>query len=97
MLVRVRFLGPFRQLAGGEERTVELPAATTIGGLLKALPSMLPEGFGISFAKQVEGFGPALLGSLVLINYRPLRESGGEGLILREGDVVSLVPPMAGG
>ena len=99
MRVQVRFLGVFRQLAacderGIEEKEIELPPGAKVKDLLEVLGRELPPPFSSLFLEKIDD---SLLGHLVLVNRRPLREVGGEPAELHDGDVVSLVPPMAGG
>jgi len=94
MRVQVRFLGVFRQLAACDGRGIELPPGAKVKDLLEVLGRELPPAFSSLFLEKIDD---SLLGHLVLVNRRPLREVGGELAELCDGDVVSLVPPMAGG
>lgn len=81
MKVTVQFFSFLRQLTGTTELPVELPAETTVAGLLEELYRLHPRlreaekttliAIGVEFAKR--------------------------DAALREGDVVSLMPPLQGG
>lgn len=91
--VVVRFVGLFRTLAGREETQVELPAGTTVAALLEQITAGLGRRAPAAGGERGEQIPP----HLVLLNGRPLREAGGLGVEVRDGDTVSLVPPMGGG
>lgn len=79
--VRVRYWSWFRDLAGRENETLEVPKDTTLGDLLGRIRSIHPE------LARVERSTLAAVG----LDYQPLTQR------LREGDEVSLFPPVQGG
>ena len=95
MKVTVRSVGPLREVLGGAELELELPPATSIGGLLAHLA-----------AEKGPGFAPYAAGSKEPTAYAPLRVvvNGRDFLprqygetVLAEGDDILMFTPIAGG
>jgi molybdopterin converting factor subunit 1 len=81
MTVRMLFFASYRDLAGTDELTLELPAGSTAGDLVGRLRS------GGSGLERL----PAAPAVAVNHEYVPL------GTPLRDGDEVALIPPVSGG
>lgn len=81
MLVKARFFAAYRELTGASRTGVELPEGATVADLLEALRERGP-----SFRAL-----PATPAVAVNLEYSDI------GTILREGDEVAFIPPVAGG
>lgn len=81
MKVTVQFFSFLRQLTGGHELQLELPAGATVGDLLAQVYRKFP--------RLVEAEKTMLIAVGV--------EFAGHKTVLRENDVVSLMPPLQGG
>jgi molybdopterin converting factor subunit 1 len=82
MRVRVLYFAAVREIMGLEEETLELPASVgSVGG----------------FVAFLAGYRPALAAALpaVRVARNEVFAEAGEGLA--EGDVLALIPPVAGG
>jgi molybdopterin converting factor small subunit len=89
--VTVRLLGPFRQYSSISERVLDLSEGATVSSALRALGDQLGPRFKDEFLESVDR-----VANLVLLNRSNLPISGWD-TELNQGDVISLVPPMAGG
>ena len=93
MKVRVQFTGQLRTALGRAEEEVDLPEGSSVAELLKFL------------ARELEGAAPHLLagsgqlqhGLLTVINEIAVAAPQAAGVKLRSGDVLTLLPPIAGG
>src|SRR5271165_6155610 len=81
MRVRVRYLGPLREIAGREAETVEVADDTFLGELYATLQQRIP---------KLQQFRHAVA---LAVNC----EYSGSETRLREGDEVALIPPVSGG
>lgn len=81
MTVRSLFFATYRDLAGAEELLVELPASATVADLVAELRGARA---GLAALPQA----PAVA---VNLEYAPL------STVLRDGDEVAFIPPVAGG
>jgi molybdopterin converting factor small subunit len=81
MRVTVCFYSYFKDLAGCENTTADLPAGSTLGGLFEQL--------ALRFPKLAAMRKAALMA--VGVEYQ------GRSYVLKEGDEVSLFPPVQGG
>lgn len=81
MQVKLLFFAIYRELAGAEEMTLELPAGSTARDAVRALRA---SGGGLARLPQEP---------VVAVN----REYAGEDAALRDGDELALLPPVAGG
>jgi len=82
MRVRVLYFAAVREQVGLEEEALELPASVrTVGDFVAFLP----------------GERPALAGALSSVRIARNEEFASEGDALAEGDVLALIPPVAGG
>jgi len=79
--VSVSFYSYFKELAGCAQTTESLPANATISDLLKALSARLPKPRAMQKSTLVA----------VGVDYQD------RGYVLRDGDEVSLFPPVQGG
>lgn len=81
MQTRVQFFSYFRELTGCAETTVDLPAGSTIAALIERLHARFPK------MKPMENSTLIAVG----VEYQP------RGYALKEGDEISLFPPVQGG
>ncbi len=81
MLVRARFFAAHREQAGVDRLDVDLPEGATVGDLVERVVARWPQ------------LAPAMRASRFAVNreYQPLTT------VLRSGDEVAFVPPVAGG
>jgi MoaD family protein len=79
--VTVRYFAAHRDIAGAAEECAELPDGATVSALLAELQRLHP------------GLGDLRAETLVSVN----GGVGAEGTVLRDGDVVSVLPPLSGG
>ena len=79
--VQLRLFALYRELTGVESLSIDLPAGTTVGGLVAGLRER-----GGGFARL-----PAAPLAAVNQEFAPI------GTVLRDGDEVALLPPVAGG
>lgn len=91
MAVRVQIPGPLRALAGGAAEV--LVQADTVAGLVDALQSA-HAGFR---DRLLDESGRLRSYVRVFVNEDDVRSLKGEGTPLRDGDVVAIVPAIAGG
>jgi molybdopterin synthase sulfur carrier subunit len=91
MAVRVQIPGPLRALAGGAAE-VQVQA-DTVAGLVDALQSA-HAGFR---ERLLDGSGKLRSYVRVFVNEDDVRSLAGEDTPLRDGDVVAIVPAIAGG
>lgn len=95
MKVKVEYLGSIRVTLNKKEEIVEIPLKTTLEGLLGGLSSA----YGKWFMEEV--FEPkdkkVRDGLIVTVNGIAAGQTGGLRTVLREGDVVSILPFFAGG
>jgi molybdopterin converting factor subunit 1 len=81
MKLTVKLFAAARELAGSGETQIELPIGATVGELRSALIVATP-----SLAALAER-------SMVAVN----EEYASDATLLRESDVVALIPPVSGG
>ncbi len=82
MRIRVLYFAAVRELAGVDEETLELPGGV---GTIDAL------------CKHLESIRPALEGRLGAVRLARNEEFAKGGDAIADGDVVALIPPVAGG
>ena len=92
MKIRVKFFGPFRDLFGGREREIDLPADARIKGLLQRL-SDTPQRDEHLFAVS----GDLHPHVVVMKNGRPVHGQDGLESLLQDGDTVAIFPFLGGG
>ena len=81
MIVRTLFFATYRDMAGHDELSVELPAGARVADLVAALQAR-----GGGFSRM-----PETPVTAVNMDYAPL------ATVLRDGDEVAFIPPVAGG
>jgi molybdopterin synthase sulfur carrier subunit len=82
MRVRVLYFAVVRELTGREEEAVDLPAGVRTAG---------------AFAAWLPGHRPELAGRMSSIRIARNEAFAGDDEPLAEGDVLALIPPVAGG
>ena len=81
MCLKVSFYSYFKDLAGCAETSVTVPAGSTLGDLVKSLADQFPK-LGTMQRSLLMAVG---------VEYQP------RDYVLKEGDVISLFPPVQGG
>lgn len=81
MTIQALFFASYRELLGTSELSVELPESVTVAGMVARLRAM---GDGLAGLPEVP---------VVAVN----EEYASLGTVLRDGDVVAFIPPVAGG
>ena len=81
MQIRALFFAAYRDLLGTGEMALPLPEGTTVSGMVAELRGRGGE------------FGRLPAHPVIAVN----EEYAGEDRILRDGDVVAFIPPVAGG
>jgi len=81
MRIAIQFYSYFADLAGCAEASEDLPATATIGDLMHRLHARFPKLAAMDKSTLIA----------VGVEYRP------RGYVLKEGDEVSLFPPVQGG
>jgi molybdopterin converting factor small subunit len=94
MKLRIQYTGQLRTAVGRSEDELEVPEATTVPVLLKELSVRLGQG---AAAHLSTSDGQAPCGLLVVVNGAALAASQAREVRLNAGDVVTLLPPIAGG
>lgn len=89
----IRYFAMLREVTGQSEQVWTRPVST-VGKLLQELGAV----YGPGFQKWVRDEHGNLGGlSIVLVNGADYRELGGLDTPLKEGDTISIFPPVAGG
>ena len=94
MKLRVQYTGQLRTAAGRSEEEVELPEATNLAALLHQLASRLGKG---ALPHLLTPAGHPQSSLLVIVNDSAIPAPQTAATILRQGDVITLLPPIAGG
>jgi molybdopterin converting factor small subunit len=94
MKLRVQYMGQLRTAAGRSEEELDLPESTNLAALLSQLASHLGDG---AAPHLITPSGHAQGGLLVVVNGSAVAAPHAAATILRTGDVVTLLPPIAGG
>ena len=94
MNVNVKFLASIREITGMHEMPFELHPGDTVEILLEVLESRFGEDFKAAVGKPFEDENPRIR---FLVNGRDIDFLKGSGTELKEGDLVVLIPPVAGG
>jgi MoaD family protein len=91
MTISVRFFAYFREVFGGRDRALDLPAGATVGEALAAV--------GDTPARRAELFAGADLKRhlVVMLNGSPLPSPGGLSTPLADGDTLAVFPLLGGG
>lgn len=93
MKVFVRLFGPLRAAIGTRQVELDLGADATVGDL----PAVLSGRFGAEVSRQLDSGEGAFSNLLVLVNGQDHKVLDGDLTLLKEGDTVSLLPPLTGG
>lgn len=91
MRIAVRFAGYYRTLAGGSSLDLDLAEGATVEDALAVLDTRLEGRCHHVF--YPDGIHQTHLDLLILVN----TEIAGRDAVLHEGNVMAIVPPMAGG
>jgi molybdopterin converting factor small subunit len=94
MIVRARLFGYLMVLAGMSDEHVELAEGSTLAGLVDELDR---KHNSLARATPTGTRGLVSGGSLVFTVNRTHYEGALDALVLRDGDEIWLVPPLAGG
>jgi sulfur carrier protein ThiS len=94
MKIRVQYKGQLRTLLNCSEEEIELPDGGTVASLLNSL-SQHHAGTTAQPLLIVSGRAPTSL--LIVVNEAAIPAQQFSTAILRAGDVVTLLPPIAGG
>jgi molybdopterin converting factor small subunit len=94
MKLRVKYTGQLRTAVGRAEDEVELVDGGTVGVLLRHVAAKL----GPDAAPHLVGASGQIPQTLlVVINEAAIAGHAAECAVLQEGDVITLLPPIAGG
>ncbi|HIH73790.1 MAG TPA: MoaD family protein [Methanosarcina sp.] len=94
MKINVKFLASIREIAGAHELQFELSPGGTVRDLLEFLEFHFGAEFKEAAGKPFEDENPKIR---FLVNGRDVDFLQGPGTELKEGDLVVLIPPVAGG
>ena len=91
--VTARFFGSFKQVTQKREIEIALPEGGTIANLLAKVIGDFPRLQGLILDENLQ------LGSwvVILINGRNMKINKGLKTCLKEGDLIAIFPPVAGG
>ncbi|OFW60293.1 MAG: hypothetical protein A2133_10040 [Actinobacteria bacterium RBG_16_64_13] len=95
MKVTVRSISLIKALLGRDDLGVDVPAGTTVDGLLTRLIDIGGQELASYFAlpKEESAYAPLR----VMVNGRDIAALAGRGTVLGEGDDVLIFIPIAGG
>ena len=93
MKLRVQYTAQLRTATGRAEDEVELPEGTTLAALVRHLAAR-PDG---AASHLIAADGQAHHSLLIVVNDRAVTSQDAAGTLLQPGDVVALLPPIAGG
>mgnify|MGYP000169498652 CR=1 FL=1 len=94
MKVKIRVFARLRELMKNRELEVELEDGATVNELLRKLVEI----YGEKLKEYLFSMDGSLKNHFVIyINGVGLKEAGGICRILRNGDVVAILPPISGG
>jgi molybdopterin synthase sulfur carrier subunit len=94
MKVTVKFLASIREIAGSHEIQFELHLGDSVETLLELLEFRFGADFKAAVGKPFEDENPKIR---FLVNGRDIDFLKGRKTELKEGDIVVLIPPVAGG
>jgi molybdopterin converting factor small subunit len=95
MTVKVRTIGLLRSLFGRAELDVALSEGGTVADLLAALAETFGEQVALHFVEPESTVGHPPL--RVMINGRDIAVLGGRQAVLKDGDEILVLTPIAGG
>jgi MoaD family protein len=93
MKLRVQYTAQLRAAAGRPEEEVELPEGSSLAILLGHLAARLED----AAQHLISSDGQTHRSLLVVVNDAALPAHDANTLVLQQGDVVTLLPPIAGG
>jgi molybdopterin synthase sulfur carrier subunit len=94
MRIHIKFLANIREITGESEIELELHPGDCIEKLMENLELK----YGKDFKEATTGFTASGIPNVsILVNGRDIYFLKGPGTELKEGDVVVLIPPVAGG
>ncbi len=94
MKIMVQFFTIIRNITGKKEESLEFPAETNVHKVLE----QLIEKYGAAFQRIVQsGSNFPGLKVLFLVNGQNTETLGGLSTTLKNGDTLSIVPPLSGG
>jgi molybdopterin synthase sulfur carrier subunit len=94
MKVRVQYTAQLRTAIGRSEEEAELPDGSTLAGLLSHLAARHNH---VATCHLFTPTGQKQKSLLVVVNESAVTAHQSDSIILRAGDVVALLPPIAGG
>lgn len=94
MKLRVQYTAQLRSAVGRPHDEIELPEGSSLAALLKHLASNLDEAAAAHVIAPSGGFRPSLL---IVVNDSAASIHAAAATELKHGDVVLLLPPIAGG
>jgi MoaD family protein len=95
MTVKVRTIGLLRSLFGRAEMDVALPEGGTVADLLASLAKTYGEQVAAHFIEPTQQGGHPPL--RVMVNGRDITVLGGRQAVLKDGDELLVLTPIAGG
>lgn len=93
MKLHVKYTAQLRTVMQRAEETVELPAASCLADLAKALAEQNPA----ARTHLLSGRGELNACLLIVVNEMAVAAADAATVELRDGDVILLLPPIAGG
>ena len=93
MMVKVRFFASLRELIGKREESVELKEGTNLATLLKEVSERL-ENASRGIYNEKGNINESLQ---FLVNGVDVNSLSGVETLLRNGDVIAIIPPVGGG
>jgi molybdopterin converting factor small subunit len=91
--LRVQYAAQLRALLGASEDLVELPPGSTLAQLVAHLASQRAEA-GAHLLTSAGAIRPSLL---LVVNEAAVPPDQASATLLRDGDLVAFLPPIAGG
>lgn len=92
--VKVKFYAMLREATGKKMEIIKLPAKLSVGDLI----TLLVERYGDDFGKYIYDLGKEVRDYLsFMLNGININSLDGLNTMLRDGDVLSLLPPVGGG
>jgi MoaD family protein len=93
MKLRVKYTAQLRTAVQRAEEVIDMPDGSVLAGLLNHLAERYPAG-----KSQLLGRSGEIASSLLMaVNETAVSAQDGQAVVLKDGDVVLLLPPIAGG
>jgi MoaD family protein len=89
MNIEVLFFGQFRELTGAPRITIEIKDNSSLADLIEHLSGT----YGDAFRNKIDN----IKGLRILIDGREYTQLGGIQTLLKEGNTIAFLPPIAGG